>query len=77
MIPLVDLRAQYCALKPEIEAAVARVLENAEFILGPAVAAFEKDFAAYIGTTEAVGVGELVLEAHGAHPNTSCTLEVK
>jgi dTDP-4-amino-4,6-dideoxygalactose transaminase len=56
MIPLVDLRAQYRALKPEIEAAIGRVLENAEFILGPAVAAFEKDFAAYVGTTEAVGV---------------------
>ena len=56
MIPLVDLRAQYRTLKPEIEAAVARVLENAEFILGPAVSAFEKDFAAYVGTTEAIGV---------------------
>jgi dTDP-4-amino-4,6-dideoxygalactose transaminase len=64
MIPLVDLRAQYCALKPEIETAVARVLENAEFILGPAVAAFEKDFAAYIGTTEAVGVNSGTSAVH-------------
>src|SRR5262245_14249194 len=74
MIPLVDLRAQYRALKPEIEAAIGRVLENAEFILGPAVAAFEKDFAAYVGTTEAIGVNSgtsalhLALLAAGVGP---------
>jgi dTDP-4-amino-4,6-dideoxygalactose transaminase len=56
MIPFVDLPAQYRALKPEIDAAVARVLDNAQFILGPAVAAFEKDFAAFCHTTEAIGV---------------------
>src|SRR5262245_51454374 len=56
MIPLVDLRLQYQTLKPEIDAAVLRVLENAEFILGPAVAAFERDFAAYLGATEVIGV---------------------
>ena len=47
MIPFVDLQAQYRALKPEIDAAVLKVLEQAQFILGPAVASFEKDFAAY------------------------------
>ena len=47
MIPLVDLKAQYRALKPEIDAAVGRVLENAQFVLGPAVEAFEREFAAY------------------------------
>lgn len=56
MIPFVDLQAQYRALKPEIDAAVLRVFENAQFILGPAVAAFETDFAAYCHTAEAVGV---------------------
>jgi dTDP-4-amino-4,6-dideoxygalactose transaminase len=56
MIPFVDLQAQYRALKPEIDAAVLAVLDKAAFILGPAVAAFEKDFAAYSGTDEAVGV---------------------
>jgi dTDP-4-amino-4,6-dideoxygalactose transaminase len=56
MIPFVDLPAQYRALKPEIDAAVGRVLENAQFILGPAVAAFEKDFATFCHTTEAIGV---------------------
>jgi dTDP-4-amino-4,6-dideoxygalactose transaminase len=56
MIPLVDLPAQYRVLKPEIDAAVARVFENAQFILGPAVAAFERDFAAFCQTSEAIGV---------------------
>ena len=56
MIPLVDLQAQYRTLKPEIDSAILRVLDSAQFVLGPAVAAFEKDFAAYCGTTEAIGV---------------------
>jgi len=56
MIPFVDLPAQYRALKPEIDAAVAKVFENAQFILGAAVAAFERDFAAFCGTSEAIGV---------------------
>jgi dTDP-4-amino-4,6-dideoxygalactose transaminase len=56
MIPLVDLPAQFRALKPEIDAAVAKVFENAQFILGPAVAAFERDFATFCQTSEAIGV---------------------
>ena len=74
MIPLVDLQAQYRSIKPEIDAAVARVVESAQFILGPAVAAFETDFAAYCGTSEAVGVSSgtaalhLALAAAGVGP---------
>jgi dTDP-4-amino-4,6-dideoxygalactose transaminase len=56
MIPFVDLQAQYRALKPEIDAAVLKVFDQASFILGPAVASFEKDFAAFCGTRDAVGV---------------------
>ncbi len=56
MIPFVDLQAQYRSIKPEIDAAISRVLENAQFILGPAVASFEKDFASFCHTTEAIGV---------------------
>jgi dTDP-4-amino-4,6-dideoxygalactose transaminase len=56
MIPFVDLQAQYRALKPEIDAAVLQVLEQAQFILGPAVASFERDFAAYCHSREAIGV---------------------
>jgi dTDP-4-amino-4,6-dideoxygalactose transaminase len=74
MIPYVDLQAQYQALKPEIDAAVLAVLDKAQFILGPAVAAFEKDFAAYCRTTEAIGVNSgtsalhLALLAAGVGP---------
>jgi dTDP-4-amino-4,6-dideoxygalactose transaminase len=56
MIPLADLTAQYRLLKPEIDAAIARVIAGGRFALGPAVEAFERDFAAYCGTAHAVGV---------------------
>jgi dTDP-4-amino-4,6-dideoxygalactose transaminase len=45
MIPLVDLRRQYLDLKSEIDSAVMRVLETGQFVLGPEVEAFEKEFA--------------------------------
>jgi len=50
-------RAQYLAHKPEIDAAIARVLQGGRYILGEEVDAFEKEFAAYVGTTKALGVG--------------------
>ena len=74
MIPLVDLKAQYRGLKPEIDRAVLQVLDNAQFILGPAVSAFEKDFAAFCHTSEAIGVNSgtsalhLALLAAGVGP---------
>jgi dTDP-4-amino-4,6-dideoxygalactose transaminase len=55
-IPLVDLGAQYAAIKEEIDEAVARVLRSSRFVLGPEVAAFEEEFAAYCGVAHAVGV---------------------
>ena len=45
MIPFVDLKAQYHALKKEIDAAVIASLESGQFVLGPAVKAFEDEFA--------------------------------
>jgi len=56
MIPLVDLHAQYRAIKPEVDAAVLRVLESAQFILGDEVAAFEREFAAYCRVGECVAL---------------------
>ena len=56
MIPFVDLKAQYRSIKPEIDAAIGEVLDNAAFILGPAVSRFEEKFAAYVGTKHALGV---------------------
>ena len=74
MIPLVDLKAQYRALKPEIDQAIQRVLDNAQFILGPAVSSFEQDFAAFCHSTDAIGVNSgtsalhLALLAAGVRP---------
>jgi dTDP-4-amino-4,6-dideoxygalactose transaminase len=48
-VPYLDLKAQYQSIKAEIDAAVARVLDSAQFILGAEVAGFEQDFAAYCG----------------------------
>ena len=56
MIPLADLKAQYRSVKPEIDAAIAHVVEHAQFALGPAVEAFEREFASYCGITETVAV---------------------
>jgi dTDP-4-amino-4,6-dideoxygalactose transaminase len=56
MIPFVDLKAQYRSIKPEIDEAVARVLESGHFALGPEVAAFEEEFAAYCQAKHAIGV---------------------
>ncbi|HEX8097189.1 MAG TPA: DegT/DnrJ/EryC1/StrS family aminotransferase, partial [Pyrinomonadaceae bacterium] len=56
MIPFVDLQAQYRAIKDEVDAAIARVINNASFILGKEVAAFEEAFASYVGARFCVGV---------------------
>ena len=56
MIPFGDLQAQYRAIKSDIDAAVLRVLDSSQFILGEEVAAFEREFAAYCGAQHAVGV---------------------
>ena len=55
-VPYLDLRAQYHSIKSEIDAAVARVLESTQYSLGDEVAAFERDFADYCHTREAVAV---------------------
>ena len=47
MIPFLDLKAQYRQIKPQVDAAVARVIDSAQFVLGPEVVAFEDRFAAY------------------------------
>lgn len=70
-IPLVDVKAQYEPLRPRIRAAIDAVLESGEFILGPNVAAFEREAAGYLGTPDTIGVANgtdaivLVLDALG------------
>ena len=56
MIPYLNLAAQYHSIKPEIDSAIAGVLESSQFILGSEVAAFEKEFAEYCGASHAFGV---------------------
>ena len=74
MIPFVDLHAQYRSIKPEIDAAIARVLETGQFVLGDEVAAFEREFAAYCGAAHGIAVNSgtsalhLALLAAGVGP---------
>ncbi len=56
-IPLVDLKAQYATIKEEVRRAIDEVLEGMQLTIGPNVRAFDEEFAAYIGTKHAVGVG--------------------
>ncbi len=55
-IPFNDLALLHEPLRPEIDAAIRRVVESSCFILGPEVAQFEKMFAEYIGVSHAIGV---------------------
>lgn len=70
-IPFVDLEAQYKTLSREINAAIQGVLDRSDYVLGEEVRQFEEDFAKFIGTAHAVGVGsgldalELALRAYG------------
>jgi dTDP-4-amino-4,6-dideoxygalactose transaminase len=56
MIPFMDLGAAYRELKPEIDAAMSRVLDSGWYILGPEVEAFESEWAAYCEAKHAVGL---------------------
>ncbi len=56
MIPFLDLGAAYREIKPEIDAAVQRVLDSGWYILGPEVEAFEEEWAEYCGAEHAVGL---------------------
>ena len=73
-VPYLDLKAQYHSIKPEIDAAIARVLDSCQFILGPEVAAFEQEFAAYCGASECIALNSgtsalhLALLAAGVGP---------
>jgi dTDP-4-amino-4,6-dideoxygalactose transaminase len=55
-IPMLDLKAQYLSLKPELDAAVLRVIETTQFINGPDVEAMEQDVAQYCRANHCIGV---------------------
>jgi dTDP-4-amino-4,6-dideoxygalactose transaminase len=55
-IPVVDLARRAAALDPELSDEVQRVLRSGQYLLGPELAAFEAEFAAFTGRRHAVGV---------------------
>lgn len=54
-VPLLDLQAQYATLREELRAAVDRVMESQQFILGAEVQALEDEVARYCGSSYAIG----------------------
>ena len=55
-IPILDLRPQYESLKLEIHAAITKVLERGDFIMGEEVRLFEQEVATYLGVKHAIGM---------------------
>lgn len=70
-IPLLDLKAQYASVRPEIDDAISQVIDGTSFIGGPKVKELEEEIAAFCGTKFAVGCASgtdaliLALEALG------------
>jgi dTDP-4-amino-4,6-dideoxygalactose transaminase len=56
-IPLVDLKTQYATIRDEVRQAIDEVLDSMQLTIGPNVRAFDKEWAAYCGTTQSIGVG--------------------
>lgn len=73
-VPLFDPAAPLLPLDAELRAAVAGVLDAKQYILGPQVAAFEREFAAWHGAAHAIGVANgteaitIALRALGVGP---------
>jgi dTDP-4-amino-4,6-dideoxygalactose transaminase len=63
-VPLLDLKAEYASLRDEILPALDRVSQNAAFIEGPEVQAFEKEFADFCGTTYCVALSNGTAALH-------------
>lgn len=74
MIPFVELHSQFRQIEDEVRSAIDRVLQRSWYVLGEEGAAFEREFAAWVGTAHAVGVGSgteaihLALRAAGIGP---------
>ena len=56
-VPFMDLRRIHDPIREDILGVVETVVADGDFILGPAVARFEQEFASYVGTKHAIGVG--------------------
>jgi dTDP-4-amino-4,6-dideoxygalactose transaminase len=55
-IPFIDLKTQYQALKPQIQARIDEVLEHGQYIMGPEVKELEDKLAAYTGSKHCITV---------------------
>ena len=70
----IDLKSQYQRLKPQIDAAIQRVLDHGQYILGPEVAELEEKLAAYTGAKYCITVAngtdalQIALMALGVGP---------
>jgi dTDP-4-amino-4,6-dideoxygalactose transaminase len=73
-VPFADLRRTTAAVRAELDAATARVLDSGWFVMGDEGRAFEREFAEWCGTAHAVGCAsgtdaiELALRALGVGP---------
>src|SRR4051812_11386841 len=73
-VPLFDTSTPLRPLRAHIHRAIASVVDGGKYILGPEVAAFEREFAAYCGARDAIGVGNgtdaltIALRALGVGP---------
>ncbi len=73
-MPLFETSAPLAGLRGELRSAVERVLDSERYILGPEVEAFEREFAAYCGAEQAIGVANgteaitIALRAMGVGP---------
>ena len=66
MIPFLSLKEQTAALKPEVMAALEKVIDSQGFANGPAVEKFEKELASFLGVKEAVCVNSGTTSLHAA-----------
>src|SRR5215469_10194553 len=55
-IPAEDVKRQYLVIENEVHQAINRVLPTGRYVLGPELAGFEREFAAFCGTRYAIGV---------------------
>lgn len=55
-VPFLDLKAQYSAIKQEIDTAVGSVLSSCQFVLGAHVREFEENYAHYCGVKHCIAV---------------------
>ena len=77
-VPFYGHVQQYHNIKTEIDANIQEVLESGQYVMGPMLKRFEKEFAAYHGTKYAIGVGNgtdalwLAFMALGIGPGDEC-----